>query len=141
VPFQTVRATTARVFPPSTLPGIVEGDWIEISVGWNAGRRQRVESAGNKSIYDPAVGRFVITGDVFARRLALAQDVVVAWSDPTPVTPEVLRDNLDPAVHDWICNEFDRLSAGRSEDAEKNSGTASSPGPSAAQTSPANSGT
>ena len=139
MPF-TAKQHTERIYPPPTLPGIAEGDWVEIETDWTAALRQRMDARGFNNTWDPTVQRFSLRADPLARKLALLETIVVAWSDPAPVTPEALAD-LHPLVHDWICGEFDRLAAPRTEPEKNGSRPSSSAGPQAATASPVSSGT
>jgi hypothetical protein len=65
--------------------------------------------------------------DLFAWRAALVEEVVLAWSEPIPVTPEALE-TLSTEVQDWIAAEFDKLAGGRSEQEKKDLSASSSSG-------------
>ena len=111
-----------RVFPPPDLfPGISEGDWIEFELDWGAARRARIAARGVVSRLDPhSPSGSTTTVDTLTFNLAKLEEVVCAWSDSAPVTREALG-QLDPALHDWLCREFDKhLGESRRTDAEKN---------------------
>ncbi len=140
-----VPQRTVRLFPPTDLPGIEEGDWVEIPTVYTAGMRKRamgeamkVHVSGNGSRPEG------IDVDAFAIKQALLHEIVVAWSDPAPVTPEAL-DKLPMAVADWIAEQFDDLvgQTARSEPEKKESepSSPSSTAPTTPPPSPASSAT
>jgi hypothetical protein len=68
------------------------------------------------------------TFDAFAYRQALLHEIVVGWADPAPVTPAAI-DDLDPEVADFLLDQFDALSAPRTEEETAPLGESSSSGP------------
>lgn len=96
------------------------GEWIEIRTVLTQGIRQRALSAGMRMSL-VAADRVV---DLWAYRMQLLKDVIVAWSDPTPVSAQAIED-LPPALADFIAEQFEAGTQGRSED-EKNPSSASS---------------
>jgi len=114
MPFSRNTERIERLFPPTDLPDISEGDWIDINVGVFAARRQRLTE---RSLIRSGPESYV---DGYSFNQALLEEVVRAWSDPSPVTPEALQ-TLHPHVQDWIVAEWQRLSAARSDEEKKDS--------------------
>ncbi len=126
MPFTQDTATTVRVYPPDTLPGVAEGDWIEIRAVSTAQLRQRCVAAASQVRYTAKRGEEPTANydlDTMAYRQALMEAVIVAWSEPTPITDDALA-SMHPELQDWICNEFDRLTS-RSPDEKNASGSSS----------------
>lgn len=112
--FSNPENPVKRLEPPSSLPGIEPGDWIEIRTIYTAGMRREVTRRGLK-LHNGSVDD---TMDIFAYREALIEQIVAAWSDPEPVTPETLA-TLHSDVQDWLSREFDQLQNGRSPEEKK----------------------
>jgi hypothetical protein len=104
------NVNTIRLSPPEGLADLSPDDWIEIRCVYTAGMRQRFMSKA-MSLRLTATELVNDHVDVFAYRQSLLEEIVVAWSDPAPVTAEALM-QLHPEVQDWIASEFDRLAAG-----------------------------
>lgn len=100
------------------------GEWVEIKTVLTQGIRQRALSAGMKLSLNSEEQHL----DPWAYRRQLLADVVVAWSDPTPLSAEAL-DELPPSIADWLAEQFESLNAGRSEDEKNPSGASSTSGP------------
>lgn len=114
MPFVNQEATV-RLTPPAEL-GFGPEEWLEIKSRLTVGIRRR---AMQKAMQGTEFDQMLYTQ-------ALIEQIVVNWSDSTPVSPEALE-SLDFAIQDWIVAEFNRLATGRTE-AEKNpSGSESSP--------------
>lgn len=121
------KAAIERLYPPVTLPGISEGDWVDIRAVYTAGIRADAMRRGMKTgVRLGGANDTETTVDLFAYRQALVEAIVVAWSDAEPVTPEALA-GLHPDVQDWIAGEFDRIAEGRGEEEKKDSISDSSP--------------
>jgi len=87
--------------------------------------KQRTLSAAMKlRVSDAGDAQF----DAFAYRQALLKEIIVSWADPTPVTASSV-DDLDPDVAEWLLDQFDALSAPRSEEETAPLDASSSSGP------------
>lgn len=135
--------TVTRLFPPVSLPGIEEGDWIDVASVYTSGMRRIVMSKAMQvhvAIGNGASAQEGVSIDAFTLRQALLEEVVRAWSDSVPVTPDALA-ALPIEVADWISEQFDALAAGRSEDVKKGLSASSASGPPPTKVSPASSST
>lgn len=124
MPFAQDKATTTRVYPPVSLPGIAEGDWLELRNVSTAEIRQRCVAAATKVHYTAKKGEEATAKtdvDAMAYHQALMEEVIVAWSDPAPITEDALA-TLHPDVQDWIAEEFERLTD-RTPEAKNASGS------------------
>jgi len=110
------------------------GQWVEIRTALTTGMNSRMLSAAMRlRVSDNGDAQF----DAFAYRDAKLKEIIVAWSDPRPMTPANV-DDLDPAMADWIVEQFDTLAAPRS-DVEKNassSGSTAGPEPTTPASNP-----
>jgi hypothetical protein len=113
------KQETVRLHPPATLPGVEEGDWIEVRGTYTAGMRREVIGKGRDVSREGQL-------DVWAFRKALLEAVVVGWSDSEPVTPDALE-AMPADVQDWIAAEFERRTSARSVEEKKDSNGSSSP--------------
>lgn len=124
--FGTKEST--RLYLPSDLPGIAEGDWVEISSVYTGAMRHEARLRAVRGRVDSD------DIDYLEYKQAILESVITGWSDPTPPTPEAIA-NLNPFVQDWIGNRFFDL-AGRSEDEKKDLSESSSSGLPAEETTP-----
>lgn len=109
------------------------GEWVEVRRHMTTGDRAAINS---RAIVIRAEMGLDGTGqgarsaqmnlDVGAWGLALLERMIVAWSDPEPVTPENVA-RLPEAMADQIREEIDRLNPGRSEAEKRGSTGGSSP--------------
>lgn len=125
------------------------GVWLDIRTALTVGMKQRTLSAATKlRMSDGGDAQF----DAFAYKQALLREIVVGWADSTPVTPGSI-DNLDPDVAEYVLEQFEALSAPRTEEETAFLGNSSSvgqqpsppstppaPGPETSATSPSSNG-
>lgn len=100
-------------------------EWVEIRTVLTQGIRQRALSAGMRMSLI-AADRVV---DLWAYRTQLLKDIIVTWSDPTPVSPEAIE-GMPPAIADFIAEQFEAGTQGRSEEEKNSSSDDSKSGPS-----------
>jgi len=125
-----------RVHPPVTLPGVAEGDWLDLRAVNTAQIRQRCVARATQIRYTATKGAEPTAKadfDPMAYRQALMEEVIVAWSDPAPITEDTLA-SVHPDVQDWIAEEFERLTTRAPE--EKNASGSSSADTSASGAEP-----
>lgn len=133
MPFTQDTDETTRLYPPTEMPGIAEGDWIDISVTYTAAMRRRARLRAIRGRFDDE------DLDYFEYKQSILEAIIKAWSDPSPVSPDAIA-NLHPFVQDWVSNQFYELANGRTEDEKKGSSSDSSPtSDPAEETSPASS--
>lgn len=129
MPF-VIEQTRRRIEPPISLPGIEEGDWIEIASIYTAGARQRVMKRAMQIHIGVGTNNTPsnegVSIDAFALRQALLEEIVLAWSDSAPVNPDNLA-ALPADVADWITEEFDKNVANRTDESKKDSNSNYSP--------------
>lgn len=113
---------THRIQLPADLPLVTEGDWVDISIVYTAAMRRRIM---RRSLTANPLNDADASFDAFAYRQAVLEEVVRAWSEKEPVSPDTLG-QLRPEVQDYLLAEFNRLSSGRTE-AEVNGSSSSSP--------------
>lgn len=117
MPF-VASSTVKRLTPPAEL-GFGPDEWIEIRPFITVAQRRRIlEEAG----FGPDTSIEVINNNTRAR---LLEEIVVAWSDASPVTREAVA-GLPIAVADWVVREFEALAV-EAPDAGKNADWPSSP--------------
>jgi hypothetical protein len=121
------------VSPETHRIDLENGEWVEVRKHMTNGDRAAVNSRaiiiraemgldGTSSGLRSAQMNL----DVGAWGLALLERMVVAWSDPEPVTPENVS-RLSEATADYIREEIDRLNPARTEAEKKGSTGGSSP--------------
>lgn len=110
-----ISSQTKRLIIPESF-GFGPNEWVELKTVLTAGMRRRVMSRSMHVSLNNFGGADVSAAmddvDLFGYRTALIEEVVVAWSDPAPLSPEALED-LPAPLQDWLAEQFDALVAGR----------------------------
>jgi len=120
------EADTQRLTLPTSLPGIDEGEWVEVSTLYTAGIRRRALKRALTVSTSAGPSGFNADVDTMGYRQALLEEIIKAWSDPSPVTPANIE-RLHPEVQDWLAEQYDGLQSVRSEPEKKEPSANSSP--------------
>lgn len=108
---------TKKLILPETLPGVEPGEWVEIiAIETSEIRRKTLDTALQISVGASGVRELGV--QAFAFRAALMREIVLAWSDPEPVTPENLG-MMHPDIQDWIADEWNALTKARTPEEKK----------------------
>lgn len=117
-----------------TLP---ESDqWVDIKTVLTAGMRQRIFAA---SMHVRVANTSETEIDALAFRNALIKEIIVAWSDERPVTPEAIDEGMSTEAIDWIAEQFDSIQVVRSAEQIAFLGSSSPSSPAAMLDSPTSS--
>lgn len=118
------QSETTRLYPPTTLPGIKEGDWVDVLSVYTAGmRRQAIKRSMTVTLGSDNKPSTDI--DTMAFRQCLLELIIKGWSDEAPLTQANIE-QMHPDVQDWIAEEYDRIHT-RDESEKKDSSEEPSP--------------